>query len=88
MATNLQIDDKLLARAQALGEHKTKRETVNEALCEYVLRRERMKIFDLAGTIDLDPAYDHKAGRDRRMRKPAKKASGFQRFSSIPRSGR
>jgi Arc/MetJ family transcription regulator len=78
MPTNLNIDDKLIAKAQELGGHKTKRDTVNEALREYVLRRERMKIFELAGTIDFDPNYDYKSARDRSApKKGYRKASGF-----------
>lgn len=66
MATNLSINDKLLLQAQKLGGHKTKRETVNEALTEYVRRRQQMKVFDIAGTIDYDPAHDYKQQRSRR----------------------
>lgn len=65
MATNLQIDQKLLNDAQKAGGHRTKRETVNSALAEYVQRREQMKIFNLAGTIDYDVGYDHKKQRRR-----------------------
>lgn len=36
MATNLDLDDKLVEAAQKLGRHKTKREAVNRALDEYV----------------------------------------------------
>ena len=36
MATNLQIDPQLLEQALKVGGHRTKRETVNEALAEYV----------------------------------------------------
>lgn len=63
MATNLQIDDKLLNDAQKAGGHRTKRETVNSALSEYVQRREQMKIFALAGTIDYEAGYDYKKQR-------------------------
>ncbi|MBV9949735.1 MAG: type II toxin-antitoxin system VapB family antitoxin [Myxococcales bacterium] len=54
-----------VARAKRLGHHK-KRETVNVALREYVRRRELLKVLDAFGTIDFDPAWDHK--RDRRQR--------------------
>ncbi len=63
MATNLQIDDKLLNDAQKAGGHRTKRETVNSALSEYVQRREQMKIFTLAGTIDYEAGHDYKKQR-------------------------
>jgi len=67
MPTNLAIDDRLIAEAQKLGNHRTKRETVNAALGEYVRRRKQQQILSLFGTIDYDPAYDYK--RERRKRK-------------------
>jgi Arc/MetJ family transcription regulator len=66
VATNLQIDDKLLRRAKKLGGHKTKRETVNRALEEYVRHREQLRLSEMYGTIDFDPSYDYKAQRKRR----------------------
>lgn len=65
MATNLNIDQKLLGRALKLGGRKTKRETVNEALEEYVRRREQAKVIELFGTIDYDQGYDYKQQRRR-----------------------
>lgn len=64
--TNLQIDDRLLARAQRLGGFPTKKETVNTALAEFVRRRQQRTIVGLFGTVDFDPAYDYKAGRAKR----------------------
>lgn len=66
MPTNLAIDDALLDEAKRVGKHKTKRETVEAALREYVLRRRRRQILDLFGTIDFDPAYEYKRERRRR----------------------
>jgi Arc/MetJ family transcription regulator len=66
MATNLAIDGKLLDRAKAVGGHKTKRETVNQALREYIQRHARRRLSELYGTIDYDPNYDYK--RERRAR--------------------
>jgi Arc/MetJ family transcription regulator len=43
LATNLEIDQKLLARAVKLGGFRTKRETVNAALADYIRRREQQK---------------------------------------------
>jgi Arc/MetJ family transcription regulator len=63
MATNLALDDKLIEDAVKLGNHKTKREAVNTALEEYVKLKKRMKILDLMGTVEYDPAYDYKAAR-------------------------
>jgi hypothetical protein len=67
MATNLHIDDKLLAKAQKIGGHKTKRETVNRALEEYVRHNEQVRGFrSIVGTIDYYPDYDPKQGRRKR----------------------
>ncbi len=69
MATNLKIDPELIETAKRLGNKKTKREAVIEALEEYIGKRERLGILDLMGTIDFDPDYDYKAAR---YRHPAK----------------
>jgi len=66
MATNLAIDDQLLAEAQAIAGLKTKRATVNEALREFIQRRKQIEALRLLGQIDFDPKYDHKKGRSRR----------------------
>lgn len=42
---------------------KTKKEAVNQALAEYVQRREQLKILDFFGTVDQDPDYDYKKQR-------------------------
>jgi Arc/MetJ family transcription regulator len=65
MPTNLAIDDDLLTEAQKVGGHRTKKDTVNEALKEYIQRRQQAKITDLFGTIQFDPAYDYKRQRRR-----------------------
>jgi len=66
MHTNIDIDKALLEEALELGDAKTKKAVVNEALAEYVRARKRAKIIELFGTIDYDPDYDYKALR--RMR--------------------
>ena len=66
MPTNLALDDQLIEEARQVGGHKTKKETVTAALNEYVLRRKQLRILELAGTIDFDPAYDYKAERRRK----------------------
>jgi hypothetical protein len=63
MPTNLAIDDKLIEKAQKLGRHKTKRETVNAALDEYIRRRLQVGVIAMFGTIDYDPEYDYKRER-------------------------
>ena len=63
MPTNLALDDRLIEEARKLGHHRTKKETVNAALDEYVKRRKQQNILSLFGTIEYDKAYDHKRER-------------------------
>jgi Arc/MetJ family transcription regulator len=65
LATNLAIDERLLGEALRIGGRSTKRETVNEALHEYVQRRKRRDFVKLFGTIDFRPDWDHKKARRR-----------------------
>ena len=65
MATNLAIDQRLLEEAQNAGNLRTKKDTVNEALREFIQRRKQAEILKLFGTVDFDPDYDHKRGRNR-----------------------
>ena len=58
MVTNLNIDIELLKSAQEVGGFKTQRETVNEALREFILKREQKRIVELFGTIDYQEDYD------------------------------
>jgi len=67
MPTNLAIDDRLLEDARRVGKHRTKKETVNAAITEYVQRRKQQEILSLFGKIDYDPAYDYK--RERRSKR-------------------
>ncbi len=66
MATNLALDDNLVEEAKSLGEHRTKRAAVTDALVEYVNRRKRRQILELRGKLDWDPQYDYKAQRRQR----------------------
>jgi len=65
MATNLAIDIKLLEEAQLISGLKTKKETVNRALKEFVSRRKQMELIDLFGKYDPDADYDYKKARKR-----------------------
>ncbi len=65
MATNLAIDDALLTRALEIGGKKTKKDTVNEALREFIVRREQKKVLDLFGTVEYFDDYDPKASRSK-----------------------
>lgn len=66
MATNLHIDEELLTEAKRLGGHRTKRETVDAALREFIDRRHRREAIELFGAIDFRPDYDHKRERQQR----------------------
>jgi len=65
MATNLQLDDRLIAEAATLGKHRTKKEAVTQALTDYIRHLRQERILDLFGSVDFDPAYDHKRQRAR-----------------------
>jgi Arc/MetJ family transcription regulator len=66
MATNLALDARLLEEALKIGGRATKKDTVTEALREYISRRKQARVTDLFGTIDYDPKYDYKKQRRRR----------------------
>lgn len=61
--TNLHIDDSLLRRAQKAGGFRTKKDTVNQALAEFLRLREQRAIGSLFGTVDFAPEFDHKKSR-------------------------
>ena len=63
MPTNLALDDDLLDEALRVGGKRSKRETVNEALAEYIQRRKRRGFTRLFGTIDFRADWDYKARR-------------------------
>ncbi|MDQ3419051.1 MAG: type II toxin-antitoxin system VapB family antitoxin [Acidobacteriota bacterium] len=66
MATNLDLDPALVDEAVAVGGRRTKKETVTEALEEYIARRRQSRVARLFGTVDYDPAYNYKKQRRRR----------------------
>ena len=65
MATNLAIDNQLLKEALLVSGLKTKKDTVNIALKEFVNRRKQKEILELFGKLDPDQDYDYKKGRER-----------------------
>ncbi len=67
MSTNLAIDDKLLLTAQRIAGIKTKKETVNLALKEFIQRRKQERIIDLFGTVDLDDDHNFKQLKNSRQ---------------------
>jgi len=66
MATNLKLDDRLIAEAVKAGGHKTKQAAVNAAIAEYVARRNRLRILELEGKIGFRPDWDYKKMRGKR----------------------
>ena len=66
MATNLAIDDNLLKTALVIGGLKTKKDTVNLALDEFIQRRKRQEVINLFGKIEFDKNYDYKKLREKR----------------------
>jgi len=66
MPTNLNLDDALLDEAVKLSGKRTKRDTVNAALAEFVSRRKQRRILDLFGKLEWDPRFDYKKERERR----------------------
>lgn len=66
MATNLDLDPELVDEAVAVGGRRTKKETVTEALREYIARRRQAQVTSLFGKVDYDSAYNYKKQRRRR----------------------
>jgi Arc/MetJ family transcription regulator len=66
MATNLAIDDNLLKTALVIGGLKTKKETVNMALDEFIQRRKRQEVIGLFGKVKFDKNYNYKKSRGKR----------------------
>lgn len=63
MATNLAIDAELLDEALKVGGLNTKKDTVNQALKEFVQKRKQQEIIELFGNFPSDEDYDYKKGR-------------------------
>ena len=64
MATNLAIDDNLLQEALLISGFKTKKDTVNYALKEFINRRKQLEILALFGKLEPDADYDYKKARE------------------------
>lgn len=63
MGTNLAIDDSLLEQAREVSGLRTKKAVVTQALVEYIQKRQQLKVLDLFGTVQYEPAYDYKSQR-------------------------
>lgn len=65
MATNLNIDMKLLDEVCQIGDFKTKKEAVNVALKEYIQRHRQKDMLKFLNNVDFDKDYDYKKARNR-----------------------
>ncbi len=65
MATNLEIDDKLITQAVKLGQHRTKKAAVTQALTDYIHHLEQENILSMFGSIEYETGYDYKKQRAR-----------------------
>ncbi len=65
MPTNLAIEDNLIIEAKKIGNHKTKKSAVTEALKEYIRRRKQSEIKKMFGRVEIDEDYNYKASRKR-----------------------
>ena len=65
MATNLQLDDRLIKQAVELGTHRTKKAAVTQALNDYIAHLKQEKILNLFGKVDFTPEYDYEKQRAR-----------------------
>ncbi|GBD88141.1 hypothetical protein BMS3Abin03_02076 [bacterium BMS3Abin03] len=63
MPTNLAIDDRLIEEAVKVGNHKTKKDAVTEALQEYIQKRKQLKIKKLFNSVVYEKSYDYKKQR-------------------------
>ena len=66
MATNLAIDDVLLERARRGGKPRTKKETVTQALTEFIQRQRQREILKVFGTIEFRKGWGYKKNRRNR----------------------
>ena len=65
MATNLDIDPKLIDEALELSGERSKKAAVTRALEEFIARRRQKRLLELMGKLEWDPGYDYKAERSR-----------------------
>ncbi|MCK4797683.1 MAG: type II toxin-antitoxin system VapB family antitoxin [Spirochaetes bacterium] len=65
MATNLAIDDNLLSEAYGISGLKTKRETVNIALKEFIEHHRQKELLKYFNKVDFDESFDYKEYRSR-----------------------
>lgn len=66
MATNLAINDELLNDALKIGGLKSKKDTVNTALAEFIQKRKAEDLVNMFGTVEYENGYDYKALRTKK----------------------
>lgn len=66
MASNIAFDPLLLEEAVKVGHHKTKKEAINTALKEYVMRHNQLNLVNFFGKVAFASDYDYKAARKKR----------------------
>jgi Arc/MetJ family transcription regulator len=66
MRATLAIDNTLLREVKDLSGAKTKKDAINVALAEYVMRKKANKLLDLEGKIDLTYTLDELLKRRRK----------------------
>lgn len=65
MATNLDLDRRLLDEALAVSGERTKKAVVTQALREFIARRKQKKLLNLMGKLEWDNSLDYKEERTR-----------------------
>jgi Arc/MetJ family transcription regulator len=63
MRTNIDIDDALVGEVMKVANVKTKKDAVHLALQEFLKAKKKKDLFELAGKIEFEDRYDHKALR-------------------------
>ena len=66
MTATLKLDDKMIGEAIKLGRFKSKQAAVTAAVTEFVSRRHRLRLLELAGSIEFAPDWDYKKLRGKR----------------------
>lgn len=66
MASNIDIDQKKLEELKRLGKFKSKKETVNAALDEYLKKLKRRQVVAAFGTIEFDEDWDYRKLRGKK----------------------
>jgi len=64
MTTNLALDDNLINEALSLGQYKTKKAVVTQALQEYIQRKKQLEILNIFNSVDYEDDFDYKEHRD------------------------